>query len=96
MAWGYGTTVDDAEAYEGALSLDMGAGPEDEQPDQVTEIPTPRNNISFYLDEDYGFPVEELGLTMGENQPPALFDFFTLGMNASKKPGGFLGVGGNL
>ena len=96
MAWGYGTTVDDAEAYEGALSLDMGAGPEDEQPDQVTEIPTPRNNISFYLDEDYGFPVEELGLTMGENQPPALLDFFTLGMNASKKPGGFLGVGGNL
>ena len=84
------------EVYEGALSLDMGIGPEDEQPDQVSGIPTPRNNVSFYLDEDCGLSVEELGPTMGENQPPALFDFFTLGMNASQKPSGFLGVGGNL
>jgi len=94
MISGYGATVDDANLYTGIL--DIGSGPADEQPYQVPEIPTPRNNISFYLDEDYGFPVEELAPTMGEGQMQGLFDFFTLGMNASQKPGGFLGVGGNL
>ena len=33
---------------------------------------------------------------MGEGQMQGLFDFFTFGMNASQKPVGFLGVGGNL
>ena len=90
------------EVYEGALSLDMGIGPEDEQPDQVTEIPTPRNNIEFYLDEKYELPAQASPAPVQEDVYQPLFDFFSLGqmstqpLNSPQKPGGFLGVGGNL
>ena len=93
MAWGYGTTVEDAESYEGGPSLEMGVGPEDE-PDQVASVPTPRNNIEFYLDDDYDLPVEEGILPdvvdqTGETQRnQALFDLFSLGKLSGQTPYG--------
>ena len=101
MAWGTGTTVDDAESYEGGLSLDMGIGPEDEI-DQVAPVETSRNNIEFYLDEDYELPAQASSAPVQEDVYQPLFDFFSLGqmstqpLNSPQKPGGFLGVGGNL
>jgi len=68
MAWGIGTTVDDAEAYEGALSLDVGAGPENEI-DQVAPVETPRNNIEFYLDDIVKGSLKEAYLEDYEKQP---------------------------
>ena len=87
------TAVEDAESYGGGLSLEMGVGPEDE-PDQVASVPTPRDNIGFYLDEDYDLPAEEGILPdvvdqTGETQRnQALFDLFTLGQLSGQTPYG--------
>ena len=91
MAWGTGTTVDDAESYEGGLSLDMGTGPEDEI-EQVAPVETSRNNIEFYLDEDYELPAQASSAPVEQNPTQALFDLFALGQVSGQTPYGQIKV----